>query len=91
VKITRVRSGPKPTPFHPLMQAHLEMDRPFVVATDRAIWGTFSEFQQATEYADRISWVEPYGSRIMVLMNGQRLYGTVGQGSVLKPSISRPA
>jgi predicted TIM-barrel fold metal-dependent hydrolase len=72
--------APKPESLaHPLMQAHLQMDLPFVVATDHAIWGTFPEFHLATHLADQVAQVEPYGERITVLLHGKIVYAIPGQ------------
>lgn len=91
MKTLRVGRGPKPGPTnHPLMQGHLDMAQPFVVATDHAIWGTFPEFTDARDHADAIAQVEPYGERIMVLFHGQQpVYTVPGQASISRASSTR--
>jgi hypothetical protein len=79
----------KPTASHPLMQAHLQMDLPFTVATDHAIWGTFAEFHPATNLANAIAQVEPYGERIAVLLHGKTVYALPGQAAISGAAVRR--
>jgi hypothetical protein len=84
--------APKPGPTNrPLMQGHLDMTLPFIVATDAAIWGTFPEFHLATSLADRIAEVEPYGSRILVMLHGKQVYAVPGQASISRLAATRAA
>jgi hypothetical protein len=53
-------------PIHPLMQAHVDMTSRYIVATDHAIWGGFSNLAHAIRLAEAIAGFSPVHERIAV-------------------------
>jgi hypothetical protein len=51
---------------HPLMQASIDFTRPFIVATDHAVWGTFDSLEDATRRWHDVMDAETVGERVAI-------------------------
>lgn len=92
MNLSRFGRASKPQPMaslNPLMQAHYDTDLPVWVASDHAVFGTFSDLKDGIELAERIAPGEPAGERIIVTLNGVSIHTVRGSGPIGNPASKR--
>ena len=79
---------PAPT-SHPLMQAFIDRDLPYLVVTDHAVWGSFAEHGDAIALAGRVADAEPVGERVFVMYRDIVYHQTRGRNQTQRMSAVR--
>jgi hypothetical protein len=63
------------------LQPHVDMDLPYLIATDKQVWGSTDDGTDAVLFAQRLCDVVDVGERVVVTFVGIVVWTGQGQGS----------